>query len=282
MRVKNKRTFYHPNKIILGTYSSTTRDPDPVCSFQSLGRGHYIYVIIHFPNYYHTVASARNDNQLLTKFLNTGEVLEDYPDSPGLGADLTTEAASSILDSEGVTDTSGTGNNSCEPYSSRPRIEPQQHNSGCHTKRRFEDSGSRSDCVSASASAGPMLPPIYHSVAKKRMSKTILRHLDGSKETDCTTFGASVSQTLQVGSFNNNGDRRHNSTIHRHDHTTMRNKSTSFDPSTLNCTTCPGVHKVLHRTVEGTDVGMNNPPVFILTDQNFPAMVPVGGGRGMS
>jgi hypothetical protein len=37
------------------------------------------------------------------------------------------------------------------------------------------------------------------------------------------------------------------------------------------------VHKVLYRTVEGTDVRMNSPPVFILTDQNFPPMVPVGG-----
>ncbi len=58
----------------------------------------------------------------------------------------------------------------------------------------------------------------------------------------------------------------------------MRNISTSFNPSTLNCTTCPGVNKELHRTMEGTDVGMNNAPVFILTDQNFPAMVLVGGG----
>jgi hypothetical protein len=88
-----------------------------------------------------------------------------------------------------------------------------EENRGCPTKRRNEDSASRSDCASATASALPTLPPIYHSVAKKRMSKMILHHLDGSKETECTTLGVSVSQTLQVGSFNNSGDRRHNGTI---------------------------------------------------------------------
>ncbi len=28
----------------------------------------------------------------------------------------------------------------------------------------------------------------------------------------------------------------------------------------------------------GSDVGMDNPPVFILSDQNFPPMAPAGGG----
>jgi hypothetical protein len=84
---------------------------------------------------------------------------------------------------------------------------------------------------------------------------------------------------IQVGSFANSGDGRHNHTIHRHDHSTMRNISTSFDPNTLICKTCQGEHTVLHRSIEGSDVGMDNPPVFILSDQNFPLMVPVGGGK---
>jgi hypothetical protein len=37
------------------------------------------------------------------------------------------------------------------------------------------------------------------------------------------------------------------------------------------------VHTVLRRTIEGNDVGLDNPPVFILSDQNFPPMVPAGG-----
>jgi hypothetical protein len=53
--------------------------------------------------------------------------------------------------------------------------------------------------------------------------------------------------------------------------------STSFDTSTLNCITCTGVNKVLRREIEGEDVGLDYPPVFILTDQNFPSTIPAGG-----
>jgi hypothetical protein len=249
---------------------------------RNLGMGQYIATNIKNPVYpyshSHVVKFKLKCTRVLNIFIITGETLEDYPDSPGLGTDLTAEAASNILDREDEMDTSGASFQSLERHSLKDQGKEDR---GCSAKRRNEDSASRSDCTSATASTVPTLPPIYHSVAKKRMSRTIVRHLDGSKENDCTTAGASISQTLQVGSFNNSGDRRHNGTVHRHDHTTLRNISTSFDPSTLNCTTCQGGHKVLYRTVEGTDVGMSNPPVFVLTDQNFAAMVPVGGGRGM-
>jgi hypothetical protein len=75
----------------------------------------------------------------------------------------------------------------------------------------------------------------------------------------------------------NENDKRLNHTTHRHDHAKACNISCSFDPSTLICTSCHGGHQVLRRTVEGGDVGMDNPPVFILSDQNFPSMVPVEG-----
>jgi hypothetical protein len=40
---------------------------------------------------------------------------------------------------------------------------------------------------------------------------------------------------------------------------------------------------VLRREVEGNDVGLDIPPVFVLSDQNFPSMVPAGGeGDGTS
>ncbi len=261
---------YFSKILFLGTNDA----PDKTNTQRLLGRGcHYM----HSKNdptcvCENVMISVKNFMLNLTTFAFADETLEDYPDSPGPGVELTTEAASNILDSEDAMDTAGPSLRSTDQHSFKSNYEEDRV---CQPKRRIDDSASRSD--SASVGAGPVLPPIYHSIAKKRLSKTILRHLDGSKETECTTLGASVSQTLQVGSFNNIGDRRHNGTIHRHDHTTMRNISTSFDPNTLSCTTCQGGHKVLHRTVEGTDVGMNNPPVFILTDQNFPAMVPVGG-----
>ncbi len=86
-----------------------------------------------------------------------------------------------------------------------------------------------------------------------------------------------VSPLVQVGSFVNAGDRRHNRTIHRYDHSKTHNISTSFDPNKFICTICNIEHPVLHRTIEGNDVGLDNPPVFILSDQNFPSMVPAGG-----
>jgi hypothetical protein len=126
---------------------------------------------------------------------------------------------------------------------------------------------------------GPSLPPIYYSILKKKNSKRVARHLDGGayQEVDSTYLGASISSLEQVGSFANSGDKRHNRTTHRHDHSKLRNISTSFDPCKLICTTCPGEHTVLRRSIEGSDVGLDNPPVFILSDQNFPPMVPAGG-----
>jgi hypothetical protein len=65
----------------------------------------------------------------------------------------------------------------------------------------------------------------------------------------------------------------HNFTMHRHNHPHFRNISFSFNPETLNCKTCLGEHRVICWTVERGDVGMDNPPLFILTDQNFLVMV---------
>jgi hypothetical protein len=144
-------------------------------------------------------------------------------------------------------------------------------------KRTREASASVTE--ESGCTVGPNLPPIYYSVLKKKTSKMIVRHLDGGayQETDSTTIRASVSPLVQVGSFANAGDKRHNRTIHRYDHSKMRNISTSFDPNKFICTTCNVEHLVLRRTVEGNDVGLDNPPVFVLSDQNFPSMVPVGG-----
>jgi hypothetical protein len=55
----------------------------------------------------------------------------------------------------------------------------------------------------------------------------------------------------------------------------MRNISTSFDPTTLRCTSCSNGHTVLHRIVDGLDVGLCSPPLFVLSDQNFSPMLPV-------
>ncbi len=108
----------------------------------------------------------------------------------------------------------------------------------------------------------PILPPIYHTVAKKKLIKMVVRNLNGCAhhETNSTNLSASVSPAVQVGSFLNKGDNRHNHTAHRYDHKNARNISTLFDPSTLSCIACQGAHRILRRTVEGSDVGLDYPP----------------------
>jgi hypothetical protein len=130
---------------------------------------------------------------------------------------------------------------------------------------------------------GPDLPPIYLTVRKEREKHLVTRHLNGGRYTrsESTPHGASVSQVEVIGCFANPGDQRHNHTMHRFDFRNTRHLSTSFITSNLMCTTCQEEHRVLRREIDGGDMGNDTPPVFILTDQNFPLMVPAGGGMGM-
>jgi hypothetical protein len=210
---------------------------------------------------------------------DAGEELEDYPDSPGTPPTLSGEAASRLLDADDPTmDTAG------PPTDDRPAPFPDGATARIREpaqKRQLSEGGRRNE--QPADHIGPNLPPIYYSVNRKKLNKNVVRHLDGSlnTETEGTMLGAPVSSHIPIGSFANSGDKRHNCTAHRFDHAALRNISMSFDPSTLYCKSCQGAHPVLHRSIEGTDVGQDNPPVFFLTDQNFPPMVPVGGGGGV-
>jgi hypothetical protein len=124
-------------------------------------------------------------------------------------------------------------------------------------------------------------PPIYTTVQKKKLGSLVVRNLDGCATTPATVChrnGGAVSAPPIIGSFKNPEDRRHDYTNHRHDFENNRKISTSFDLKTLICNTCKhGEHVVLHRTLEGTDSGNQIPPCFVLSDQNFPPMLPVEG-----
>jgi hypothetical protein len=114
----------------------------------------------------------------------------------------------------------------------------------------------------------PDFLPIYRTVRKEKEKAMVTRHLNGGvfTETVCTDSGASVSKVETIGSFANAGDKRHNHTMHRYDLKNVRNLSTSFNASTLVCTSCQNEHRVLRREIEEADVGMDIPPVFILSD----------------
>ncbi len=157
--------FTYFSKIL---FSGFTFDPDIICIPRPLGRGRYNANYINNPTRVdcNGIRPVLNFLLNLTTVVFIGEVLEDYPDSPGLGDELTTEAASNILDSEDAMDNAGPSLRSDEQHSFRSNVEESRV---CPPKRRIEDCASRSDCASAVASALPMLPPIYHStVLQKR------------------------------------------------------------------------------------------------------------------
>jgi hypothetical protein len=222
---------------------------------------------------------------ILILTLCTGEDQLDAPDSP---------MEDGIRTDPGILD----GDDGAEPGPGPSRGDVIHSNNaatptaravpGRDTPARGDDKkyGSSSSGTSGATTVGgnrPTLPPIYHTVKKLKLNKLVLRHLNGggTSELDCTNLGASSSKAVQVGSFVNENDKRHNYTVHRHDHANSRNISFSFNPETPICTTCPGEHRVLRRTVEEMDVGMDNPLLFILMDQNLPPHGPCGGRRGM-
>ncbi len=169
----------------------------------------------------------------VASLLFLGDVLDDYPDSPVGEGGLSREAASHLLDSEDAMETSsnipsGSGSGS----------------GASGSNKRMHDSNQRFQCPSEGRGPkiGPSLPPIYYSVLRKKLGTMTVRHLDGGacKDDDSTTLGASVNAHLQIGSFNNPNDKRHNHTVHRHGHQALRNISTSFDPVSFTCKTCTG------------------------------------------
>jgi hypothetical protein len=212
------------------------------------------------------ITTIDNMKNILITFFTVGDVLDDFPDSPGPPMRFSGEDASRLLDADDHAMDSTAAAHLCA--SEQPG----------GSKRQLSESPSTASRATPAAD-GPNLPPIYNSILRRKLAKNSIRHLDGSVINDNpgTPLGAAVSPFGPIGSFANKGDKRHNMSVHRHDHASLRNISTSFDPNTLQCKACQGGHQVLRRTIEGSDVGLDNPPLFVLADQNFPPIVPVGG-----
>ncbi len=202
----------------------------------------------------------------------------DYPDYDDDGA-LATDGVTMLDDddteqgegaSPALSATGGGGN--CAEFSGTTQ-------SASHTPVGKKCLSMGSSFMSCGSQDKPEFPPIYRTVRKEKEKSMVTRHLHGDviTETEITDSGASVSKVETIGSFANAGDKRHNHTMHRYDFKNVRNLSTSFNASTLVCTSCQNEHKVLRREVEEADVGMDIPPVFVLSDQNFPSMIPAGG-----
>jgi hypothetical protein len=155
------------------------------------------------------------------------------------------------------------------------------HSTGSHYRAtastmKGQSCGSSLASYGCNSPDGPDLPPIYRTVRKEKEKLMVTRHFYGGAPTEaaCTDNGAAVSKVETIGSFANTGDKRHNHTMHRYDFNNIRNLSTSFNTSTLTCTTCQGEHTVLRREIEGA------PPSFRPHRSEFPSNDPCGGGRG--
>ncbi len=257
-RLKQLKLVNTPGLILLGTVLKTLTPKHlfvvhtPRGTYLTTCLGHSLRLFLHHP----TKRSLNVHLLIVFHSYVISDELEDYPDSPVNTAALTREAASSILDSDDTADAMDTGNFPSGSTAPGALGNP----SACGSTWTI----SRSDNVQHEVGdrTAPTLPPIYHTVAKKKLAKMVVRNLNGCAhyETDSTNPGVSVSPPVQVGSFLNKGDNRHNITAHRYDHKNARNLSTSFDPSTLSCIACQGAHRILRRTVEGLDVGLDNPP----------------------
>jgi hypothetical protein len=206
--------------------------------------------------------------------------LMDFPDSEDDGAsgpgDASIEGAD-ILDDDDMEQTEYAGD-SVTDQGTVGHPADRRHRT-TETTVKGQSCGSSHASSSYNSPDGPDLPPIYRTVRKEKEKLMVTRHLYGGTSTEAasTDNGAAVSKVETIGSFANPGDKRHNHTMHRYDFNNIRNLSTSFNTSTLTCTTCQGEHTVLRREIDGADVGMDTPPVFVLSDQNFPPMVPAGG-----
>ncbi len=118
-------------------------------------------------------------------YISDGAVLDDYPDSPVQQPTISSADANSILDCEEpplAMDTTAGCSGDTPPA-------PTQYAAGgldSMSNRKRKNS-----TWHESVSSGLSLPPIYYSVAKKRLSKNVVRHLDGNayNEADGTTLG---------------------------------------------------------------------------------------------
>jgi hypothetical protein len=127
---------------------------------------------------------------------------------------------------------------------------------------------STSSCTVTNSSG---LPRAYFNVRAARKNANTVRPLTGSEVL-----------THDLGTFESEGDDRYLLANHRHCFSAKANICTSFELDTMVCNTCTtrGRHRVLRRETERPDTVNDSPICFVLSDQCFPPVLPLEGGRG--
>jgi hypothetical protein len=92
--------------------------------------------------------------------------------------------------------------------------------------------------------------------------------------------GTGSDQVLnsECGSFFNPGDNRILRTVYQEDPMSLSVTSLSFNPVTWECSQCPKKHKILDQGGRGNC----SVPTIVLTDQNFPGVLPTISGKCLS
>jgi hypothetical protein len=113
------------------------------------------------------------------------------------------------------------------------------------------------------------LPAGYRAVRSSKLNSLAVRHLNGG----------SAIPFQPIGSFAHDRDARVKYANKISDSLASRNISSSFNLANFVCNTCTtrGEHVVLGKNSDGNDGTGQIPPCFVLSDQNFPAVIPVEG-----
>jgi hypothetical protein len=113
------------------------------------------------------------------------------------------------------------------------------------------------------------LPAGYKAVRSAKLNSLAVRHLNGG----------SAIPFKPIGPFTDEKDARIKLANTISDANSSRNISSSFNLETFIFNTCTsrGEHTVLGKKIDGDDGTKQSPPCFVLSDQNFPAVIPVEG-----
>jgi hypothetical protein len=134
--------------------------------------------------------------------------------------------------------------------------------------KNFENQSVQSKAIPAEADAAKS--DSYKKIHASKMLKGV----------PAASGGTGTGQVLnsECGSFFNPGDNRISRTVYQEDPLTLSVTSLSFNPTNWECSQCPKKHKIL----EQGGGGKNSVPVIILSDQNFPGVLPTISGKCLS
>ena len=123
-----------------------------------------------------------------------------------------------------------------------------------------------------------MPPPVEADAIPSNTYKAIMAGRSVKNTPSALRGTGRPSTNTDCGSFYNKGDNRVSRSVYKENVGKMYVSSMSFNPLTWECSACPRKHSILGGG-EGSQGGGEGRTVILLTDQNFPAVLPTGSGN---